>query len=260
MRVVNCSCGGIVDEGALFQALQSGHAGCVHVGAALGPRLGGPRKRHQLPQLRGHCGEITIQFVDMVKGRALAGVVNAQAGPYQCLLSAHQTLDLSGRSSGDSDMSLGRVPQRDHPGVIVGLLKDASNHADVNLVNAKLLVKEPGLNVTTSHNRTVPGEQGCGEGLLSVALAGAPYQAVDRAPHLCCRHTTELPSDQKCLCAGFAPAPLSNPAMLPTMIGLLAEAGMQLLSYQTSVVSYGKTWHVMGISSLLPSLDAWKQH
>ncbi|ELK25533.1 D-3-phosphoglycerate dehydrogenase [Myotis davidii] len=44
------------------------------------------------------------------------------------------------------------------------------------------------------------------------------------------------------------------------MIGLLAEVGMQLLSYQTSVVSDGETWHVMGISSLLPSLGAWKQH
>ncbi|KAK1338674.1 hypothetical protein QTO34_019329 [Cnephaeus nilssonii] len=85
------------------------------------------------------------------------------------------------------------------PAVIVGLLKDSSNHVDVNFVNAKLLVKEAGLNP-------------------------------------------------------------SNPAMLPTMIGLLAEAGMQLLSYQTSVVSDGETWHVIGISSLLPSLDAWKQH
>ncbi|KAK2495940.1 hypothetical protein MC885_020724 [Smutsia gigantea] len=52
----------------------------------------------------------------------------------------------------------------------------------------------------------------------------------------------------------------SNPAMLPTMIGLLAEAGVQLLSYQTSVVSDGETWHVMGLSSVLPSLEAWKQH
>lgn len=33
------------------------------------------------------------------------------------------------------------------PAVSVGLLKDASNQADVNLVNAKLLMKEAGLNV-----------------------------------------------------------------------------------------------------------------
>lgn len=33
------------------------------------------------------------------------------------------------------------------PAVIVGLLKDASCQVDVNLVNARLLVKEAGLNV-----------------------------------------------------------------------------------------------------------------
>lgn len=42
--------------------------------------------------------------------------------------------------------------------------------------------------------------------------------------------------------------------------GLLAEAGVQLLSYQSSVVSDGETWHVMSISSLLPSLAPWKPH
>nr|XP_025844577.1 D-3-phosphoglycerate dehydrogenase [Vulpes vulpes] len=57
----------------------------------------------------------------------------------------------------------------------------------------------------------------------------------------------------------------SGGIMLPRIMplwfgGLLAEAGVQLLSYQTSVVSDGETWHVMGISSLLPSLEAWKQH
>ena len=35
---------------------------------------------------------------------------------------------------------------------------------------------------------------------------------------------------------------------------------MQLLSYQSSVVSDGETWHVMSISSLLPSLVPWKPH
>lgn len=42
--------------------------------------------------------------------------------------------------------------------------------------------------------------------------------------------------------------------------GLLAEVGVQLLSYQTLVVSDGETWHAMGITSLLPSLEAWKPH
>ena len=50
-----------------------------------------------------------------------------------------------------------------------------------------------------------------------------------------------------------------NPVMLPTMIGLLAEAVVQLLSYKTSKVSDREPWHVMSLSSMLPSLEAWKQ-
>ncbi|KAK1347010.1 hypothetical protein QTO34_000870 [Cnephaeus nilssonii] len=153
------------------------------------------------------------------------------------------------------------------PTVIVGLLKDAYNHVDVNLVNAKLLVKEAGLNVITSDNPTVPGEQGCREGLLSMALAGAPYQAVGfvqgTTPVLQALNRAafrpEVPLRRGLPLLLFQAQP-SNPAMLPTMIGLLAEAGVQLLSYQISVVSDGETWHVMGISFLLSSLDAWKQH
>lgn len=53
--------------------------------------------------------------------------------------------------------------------------------------------------------------------------------------------------------------PCANQGFL-LLPGLLAEARVQLLSYQTSVVSDGETWHVMGISSLLPSLEPWKQH
>lgn len=55
------------------------------------------------------------------------------------------------------------------PAVIVGLLKHASSPADVNLVNARLLVKEAGLNVSGARPRTLsacerspsPGTGGC---------------------------------------------------------------------------------------------------
>uniref|UniRef100_A0A8C6EJV9 D-3-phosphoglycerate dehydrogenase n=1 Tax=Microcebus murinus TaxID=30608 RepID=A0A8C6EJV9_MICMU len=208
VRVVNCARGGIVDEGALLRALQSGQcAGAAldvfteepprdralvdHENVISCPHLGASTKEAQ-----SRCGEeIAIQFVDMVKGKSLAGVV------------------------------------------------------------------------TTSHSLAAPGEQCSGECLLTVALAGAPYQAVGSV-----QGTT--PVLQMLNGAVFRPevplrrglpllmfrAQLSNPAVLPTMIGLLAEAGVQLLSYQTSVVSEGEAWHVMGISSLLPSLQAWKQH
>uniref|UniRef100_A0A2K6SEC4 D-3-phosphoglycerate dehydrogenase n=1 Tax=Saimiri boliviensis boliviensis TaxID=39432 RepID=A0A2K6SEC4_SAIBB len=208
VRVVNCARGGIVDEGALLRALQSGQcAGAAldvfteepprdrtlvdHENVISCPHLGASTREAQ-----SRCGEeIAVQFVDMVKGKSLAGVV------------------------------------------------------------------------TTSHSPAAPGDQGFGECLLAVALAGAPYQAVGLV-----QGTT--PVLQGLNGAVFRPeVPLrrglplllfrtqtSDPAMLPIMIGLLAEAGVRLLSYQTSLVSDGETWHVMGISSLLPSLEAWKQH
>jgi D-3-phosphoglycerate dehydrogenase len=82
----------------------------------------------------------------------------------------------------------------------------------MNLVNAKLLVKDAGLNVTTSHNPGVPGEQGSGECLLTVALAGAPYQAMGLV-----RGTTPMlqmlngaVSDKRCHYAGANPCSYSG--------------------------------------------------
>jgi D-3-phosphoglycerate dehydrogenase len=127
------------------------------------------------------------------------------------------------------------------PVVIVGLLREASKQADMNLLNAKLLVKEAGLNVTIFHNPGVPGEQGSGECLLTVALTGTPYQGT--TPMLQVLNGTvfrlEVP-----LCRGQPlltfPAQPSNP-----VIGLPAEAGVQLLSYQTSKVSDGEPWALL---------------
>uniref|UniRef100_A0A8I3N6H7 D-3-phosphoglycerate dehydrogenase n=1 Tax=Canis lupus familiaris TaxID=9615 RepID=A0A8I3N6H7_CANLF len=296
VRVVNCARGGIVDEGALLRALRSGQC----AGAALDvfteepprdralveherviscPHLGASTKEAQ-----SRCGEeIAIQFVDMVKGKSLAGVVNAQAltsafsphtKPWIGLAEALGTLmqAWAGSPKGTIQVVTQGTPLKNagnclSPAVIVGLLKDTASQADVNLVNAKLLVQEAGLSVTTSHNPAVPGEQGCGECLLTVALAGAPYQAAGwvqgSTPVLHAlngavfRPEVPLRRGLPLLLSRAQPSP---PEMLPTMIGLLAEAGVQLLSYQTSVVSDGETWHVMGISSLLPSLEAWKQH
>ena len=294
--MVNCARHGIVDEGALLCALQSGQcAGAAldvfteeppqdralvdHENVISCPHLGASTKEAQ-----SRCGEeIAVQFVDMVKGKSLTGVVNAQAltsafsphtKPWIGLAEAMGTLmhAWAGSPKGTIQVvtqgtSLKNAGTCLSPAVIVGLLREASKQADVNLVNAKLLVKEAGLNVTTSHNPGVPGEQGSGECLLTVALAGAPYQAVGlvqgTTPMLqmlngaVFRPEVPLRRGQPLLIFRAQP---SNPVMLPTMIGLLAEVGVQLLSYQTCMVSDGEPWHVMGLSSLLPSLETWKQH
>ncbi|XP_019511349.1 PREDICTED: D-3-phosphoglycerate dehydrogenase [Hipposideros armiger] len=274
VRVVNCARGGIVDEGPPQDRALVDHENVISC-----PHLGASTKEAQ-----SRCGEeIAVQFVDMVKGKSLAGVVNAQAltsafsphtKPWIGLAEALGILmrAWAGSPKGTIQVvtqgtSLKNAGNCLSPAVSVGLLKDASNQADVNLVNAKLLMKEAGLDVTISHNPAVPGEQACGEGLLTVALAGAPYQAVGlvqgTTPVLLALNGAvfrpEVPLRKGLPLLLFRAQP-SNPAMLPTMIGLLAEAGVQLLSYQTSAVSDGEAWHVMSVSSLLPSLEAWKQH
>ncbi|XP_025783925.1 LOW QUALITY PROTEIN: D-3-phosphoglycerate dehydrogenase [Puma concolor] len=295
VRVVNCARGGIVDEGALLRALQSGQcAGAAldvfteeppkdralvdHESVISCPHLGASTKEAQ-----SRCGEeIAIQFVDMVKGKSLAGVVNAQAltsafsphtKPWIGLAEALGALmrAWAGSPKGTIQVvtqgtSLKNAGNCLSPAVIVGLLKDTSNQADVNLVNAKLLVKEAGLNLTMRDFPAAPGGHGFGECLMAAGLGGAPYQTVEvRAlqPVLQAlngaifRPEVPLMRGLPLLIFQLSLAPI---LVLPTMIGLLAEAGVQLLSYQTSMVSNGETWHVMGLSSLLPSLDAWKQH
>ncbi|KAM9242663.1 D-3-phosphoglycerate dehydrogenase isoform 4-T4 [Dugong dugon] len=108
VRVVNCARGGIVDEGALLRALQSGQC----AGAALDVFTEEPPRDRALVDHENviscpHLGASTME------AQSRCGKCS---GPYQCLLSTHQAVDWSGRSSGVTDASLGRVPQRDHPG------------------------------------------------------------------------------------------------------------------------------------------------
>lgn len=58
------------------------------------------------------------------------------------------------------------------PAVIIGLLQDASQQANVNLVNATLLVKEAGLDV-----RTLPSPPS-----LPLHPSALPFSPVFRAP------------------------------------------------------------------------------
>ena len=158
-----------MDEGALLRALQSGQcAGAAldvfteepprdralvdHENVISCPHLGASTKEAQ-----SRCGEeITVQFVDMVKGKSLTGVVNAQAltsafsphtKPWIGLAEAMGTLmhAWAGSPKGTIQVvtqgtSLKNAGTCLSPAVIVSLLREASKQADTNLVNAKLLV------------------------------------------------------------------------------------------------------------------------
>jgi D-3-phosphoglycerate dehydrogenase len=138
------------------------------------PQLGTSTK-----EALNRCGEeIAVQFVDMVKGKTLTWVKNAQVltsafSPHiEPWIGLAKALDMlryawAGSPKGTihvftQEISLKNVGTCKSPEVIVGLLREASKKADMNLVNPKLLVKETGLNVTTSHNPGVPYEQGSG--------------------------------------------------------------------------------------------------
>lgn len=89
------------------------------------------------------------------------------------------------------------------------------------------------LQVITSHNPAVPGEQGCGECLLTVALAGAPYQAVGlvqgTTPVLQALNGAvfrpEVPLRRGLPLLLFRAQP-SHPALLPTVVGEEGPTGL----------------------------------
>ncbi|NXU07139.1 SERA dehydrogenase, partial [Buphagus erythrorhynchus] len=235
VQVVNCARGGIVDEGALLRALQSGQCG----GAALDVFTQEPPKDRDLvnhpnviscPHLgastreaQSRCGkEIAMQIVDMATGKGLTGVVNGQAlskafspqtKPWITLARALGTVlcTVGKQVQGSMQVCTLGTPLKEAgsyltPAVAAGMLAGGTQK-EVTLVNATLLAQEAGLKVTSTHSDMAP-EPDSSTGLVQVSLQGTPHQVTGTVQG-------STPALRQINGATFKqPAPLSGPLLI----------------------------------------------
>ncbi|CAN2391107.1 phosphoglycerate dehydrogenase activity [Pristimantis euphronides] len=205
VQVINCARGGIIDEAALLRALQSGQ--CAGAGLDVFTQEP-PRDRAltdhplviSLPHLgastheaQNRCGEeIALQIVDLVKGRALVGAVNAPAltkaftpetKPWIRLGEALGRLlhTLLPKVSGEIQVTTAGGALKNSgsflcSAVAIGLLQDANKK--VNLVSACVFAKDVGIQVTSRHSvdsaETSLEVSGGGLRLIGGLSAGTP--------------------------------------------------------------------------------------
>jgi len=182
VRVVNCARGGIIDEGALYRALESGQV----AGAALDvfeqePPLNNPLVGHPRVVVTPHLGasteeaqekvaiQIAHQLADALHGRAYAGVVNGGAmhltlkeevRPYVSLaeklgqlvvqLADGKVKSVTIGASGEVVLASMELLKA---GVLKGILSQTQQEP-VNIISAPVLAKEMGLSIVESREVT----------------------------------------------------------------------------------------------------------
>lgn len=181
VRVVNCARGGLVDEGALLDAIENGTVAAAALDVfsteplpADSPLLGNPRII-TTPHLGASTTEaqegvaltVAEQMRDYLLTGTLRGAVNAPSMAAAEVEALQPFIDLAERlgrfqaqildEGAISDVRLeftGQLSERDAGPVtrafLAGLLRDVS--ARVNVVNAVLIAEERGIRVTTSYS------------------------------------------------------------------------------------------------------------
>ena len=175
VRIINCARGGIVDEAALFEALESGHvAGAALDVFAKEPPADSPLVKHPHVVATPHLGasteeaqekvalQIAHQMADAFHGRAYVGVVNSmilahtmkdEIRPFMVL--AEKLGSMAAQLAGGKLRDLTVSASGDTPAASLELLKAsvlkgvlAHTYAEtLNYINAPFLAKEVGLTI-----------------------------------------------------------------------------------------------------------------
>ncbi|KAI6654850.1 D-3-phosphoglycerate dehydrogenase [Oopsacas minuta] len=203
IKILNCARGGIIDEDALYRGLVSGHVSGAaldvydveppknealfkHENVIATPHLGASTKEAQKRVAR----EIAEQFVDVVKGRPLVGVVNAPSlvhasskhlVPYVSLAKKLGVVLASISKDKALEMKLEGETANKYKSLLVssvlfGILM-ARGIKDVNMVNAECRAKENKIALTITSC-----EQSSDKISLAardITLTGVPCHATD---------------------------------------------------------------------------------
>uniref|UniRef100_A0A8C6WXE7 Phosphoglycerate dehydrogenase n=1 Tax=Neogobius melanostomus TaxID=47308 RepID=A0A8C6WXE7_9GOBI len=287
VKVVNCARGGIIDEAALFRAVESGQCGGAgldvfveeppkertlvdHPNVISCPHLGASTKEAQ-----ARCGQdIALQIVDMVNGKNLVGAVNAQvlastfsqqsqelikfgeaigALLQSCLTSRKPYSNLRITTQGDCmKSSTSYMPSA----VLVGLLGNGSN--SINLINVLNFAKESGIQVSQTHCSS----NGVGVCEVEILADGCTIKATGSVqsgvPVLLTlsdstfRQPVSLTGNLLFFKAS------ENSQLLLSVVGVLAAEGVQIESFSAPVNHTGEQWFCVGLSKLLTDLNVLK--
>ncbi|XP_048886509.1 D-3-phosphoglycerate dehydrogenase [Brienomyrus brachyistius] len=291
VKVVNCARGGIIDEAALLRALESGQCGGAgldvfeeeppknralvdHYNVISCPHLGASTREAQ-----ARCGQdIGTQIVDLLKGRALIGAVNAQALASSFFPESHLWIRLGEamgavlRSGSPANLPFSQVEITTigeslkcftdllSSATLMGLLKDSSKNGP-NLINALTIAEEVGIKVNKKHSDGTPAmsQTAC---VIDLSISGTSFKATGSVHG-------EIPVLVELAGSRFwQPVPLSGnllflkaastPLLLPEITGVLAAAGVGIESFTASAACDGDQWCCVGLSSPVCDLSVLK--